>query len=51
MVLGSPTSVPTAVVERQLKKAFVEAEDRVKKDEHGLYDQNLHAIKKETIVA
>ena len=43
MVLGSPTSVPTAVVERQLKKAFVEAEDRVKKDEHGLYDQSLHA--------
>ena len=30
MVLGAPTSVPPSVMERQLKKAFTEAEDRVK---------------------
>ena len=42
MVLGSPTSVPPTVMERQLKKAFAEAEDRVKNNEHGLYDQSLH---------
>ena len=42
MVLGAPTSVPPAVTERQLKKAFAKVEDRVKNDEHGLYDQSLH---------
>ena len=42
MVLGAPTPVPTAVVERQPKKVFNEAEDRVRKDELGLYDQSLH---------
>ena len=46
MVLGAPTPVPTAVVERQLKKVFDEAEDRVRKDEHGLYDKSLHDTEK-----
>ena len=41
MVLGAQTSVPSSVM-RQLKKAFAEAENRVKNDEHGLYDQSLH---------
>ena len=40
MVLGAPTPVPTAVVKRQLTKVFDEAEDRVRKDEHGLYDKS-----------
>ena len=38
----TPTSVPPAVMERQLKKAFAEAKDRVKNDEHGSYDQSLY---------
>ena len=45
MTLGVPTGVPTPIVERQLMKAFVEAEGRVRKDEQGLYDQGHHATK------
>ena len=43
MTLGVPTGVPTSMVERQLTKAFIDAEGRVRKDELGLYDQNHHA--------
>ena len=42
MLLGVPTGVPIPVVERELAKAYTEAEDRIKKDEHGLYDQRHH---------
>ena len=48
MLLGCPTPVPTAVTERQLKKSLNEAEDRVRKDEFGLYDQSLHATEEPT---
>ena len=43
--MGVPTSVPTPVVEKQLTKAIIEAEGRVKKDDSGLHDQSLHATK------
>ena len=42
MLLGIPTPLPPAVVQRQLTKTFEEAEDRVRKDKLGLYDQSLH---------
>ena len=45
MVLGVPTGLPIPVVERQLTMAFTEAEGRVRKDEHGLYDQRHHETK------
>ena len=45
ITLGFPTGVPTPIVERQLMKSFIETEDRVRKDEHGLYDQGHHATK------
>ena len=32
MVLGVPTGVPLSVVERQLTKTFIEAENRVKNE-------------------
>ena len=43
MLLGTPTPLPEAVVKRGLTKAFNEVEERVRKDELGVYDQRLHS--------
>ena len=42
---GSSNRRSNSVVEKYLMKATAEAEDRVKKDNLGLYDQSLHATK------
>ena len=37
------TGVPTSLVHSQLAKTIVKAEGRIRKDDSGRYDQNLHA--------
>ena len=41
MVLGVPTGVPLSVVERQLTKTFIEAENRVKKMSTGYTTKDI----------
>ena len=43
MTMGVPSGVPNPVVHSELTKTIVEAEDRIRKDDSGLYDQSLHA--------
>ena len=45
MILGVPTSLPLSIVERQCKRAFGDAETKIKEDKQGLYDKSLHATK------